>query len=171
MSDTPLFDATLSDLLLRARRDAEHAQGRSLRAERIAAQRAEQAEQAARWRVAAVKRLAAQRLAAAEQQAAERVEAAERRADLVEREARVRRVLEADGAEDRVRTSLALAAPPLPDLRATPTDDHPDAGHERAEDPEEPDRPVPPVPSVVELLRPSPGVNRFLDALLAPPES
>lgn len=111
--DTPLYDATLSDVLQRARL---------------------------------------------------RVEQAERRADLAEREARVRQALVADEVEERVRTALADAAPPLPPLR-TEQD-------EPADEPlsEAGEREAPPVPSMAELLRPTPGVTRFLDSLLGAPE-
>lgn len=50
MSDTPVFDQTLSDVLLRARREVEAAQARCAEAE----QRAAQAERAARVRQALV---------------------------------------------------------------------------------------------------------------------
>ncbi|MCW2599395.1 MAG: hypothetical protein JWM02_1224 [Frankiales bacterium] len=106
MSDTPLYAATLSDLLLRARREADR-----------------------------------------------RVALAEKRADLADREARVRRALVEDTVEEQVRAALVLGAPPLPTLRAV-VDEEPT------------EREAPPVPSMEELLRPTPGVTRFLDALL-----
>jgi hypothetical protein len=110
VSDTPLYDATLSDLLQQARREADR-----------------------------------------------RVALAEERATTAEREARVRRALEAREIEERVRVALASDAPPLPALRTYPA--------------EEPlDREAPPVPSMDELLRPTPGVTRFLDSLVGGPE-
>jgi hypothetical protein len=125
---TPLYDATLSDLLLRSRLNA-----------------------------AAAEHAAAARVAEVERAAAERVAAAERRAALAEREARVRHAVVADQVEERVRAALALDAPPLPELADR-------------DDLELPERVAPPVPSMQELLRPSPGVNRFFDALLGAAE-
>lgn len=95
---------------------------------------------------------------------AERAEAradqAERRAELAERQARVRQALVADEVEERVRTGLADAAPPLPVLRTEQDEPADEPLADAAE------REAPPVPSMAELLRPSPGVTRFLDSLL-----
>jgi hypothetical protein len=65
-----------------------------------------------------------------------------------EREARVRRVLVARATEDRVRAAL---------LQDASTEGEPEAP--------DTERVAPPVPSMEELLRPSPGVVRFLDSL------
>lgn len=146
MSDTPLYDETLSDLLQRARHEAEVARARWTLAERTAAERAAQAEHDARLKVAEVERIAAQRIAEAE-----------RRAAHAQREARVRQGLVADEVEQRVRMALAEAAPPLPPLQVHPSE---------AEEPLE--REAPPIPTMDELMRPSPGITRFLDSLLGP---
>ena len=146
MSDTPLYDATLSEVLQKARREAELARARSTLAERRAAERAARAERDARLKVAEVERLAARRIAEAEQ-----------RAEHAQREARVRQGLVADEVEQRVRMALAEAAPPLPPL------------HIDLSDGEEPlEREAPPIPTMDELMRPSPGITRFLDSLLGP---
>ena len=137
MSDTPLYDATLSDLLLRARRDVERARGQ-----------AQQAQESARAEIMR-----------AQEAAARRVAEAHARADAAVRQERVRRALLAEEAEERVRQSLA-DVPPLPPLSAPA--DLP-LGTAAEEEPV-----APPVPSMQELLAPSPGVTRFLDALLGP---
>ncbi len=90
MTDTPLFDATLSDHLLRTRREAEA-------------------------RIAEVEREAAARVAAAE--------------------------LRASQAEHRQAVWAEPEEAPV-------------------------ERDAPPVPSMEELMRPMPGINRFLDSLL-----
>jgi hypothetical protein len=134
VSETPLYDQTLSDALLRARREGELARIRGAQAEQDALRK----------------------VAAAEQAAAARVAAAEARAAQAERAARVRRALITDEVEDQVRHALASDAPPLPELR-------------QAEEPE-PEPEPPPIPSMAELMRPHPGVNRFLDSLLGAPD-
>lgn len=138
MSPSPLFDQTLSDVLLHGRRDAER---------RLAA--------------------AAGRVEAADA----RARAAERRASIASREARVRVALLADAAEDRVRTALALGAPPLPVLAsaAETAVTEPPVAEPVVAEPVDADPVVPPVPTAAEVFRPNPGVARFLDAMLAPP--
>jgi hypothetical protein len=118
MTSTPLYDATLGEVLQRAR----------------------------------------ERVAQVEQDAAARVAQAEQRALNAERQARVRQALVAEEVEERVRAALALDAPPLPALQAD------------GDEPEPEEREAPPVPSMEELMRPTPGITRFLDALLGAPE-
>ena len=118
MTDTPLYDATLSDQLLRARREGELARGAL-------------AERAAAQQVAAIGRLADERVAKAEQRAAE-----------------------AERLAQQVRTTLAFSAPPLPVLRVEDPDEEPL------------EREAPAVPTMEELMRPMPGITRFLDSLL-----
>lgn len=131
MSDTPLYDATLSDLLRDARRSVELAELRV----RAAEERARQAQH----------------------EAARVVAEAHARADRAVREERFRRTLLVEEAEERVRRELA-DVPALPSLR------------EPVEAAEAPEAETPPVPSMIDLLQPSPGVTRFLDALLGPSE-
>ena len=126
MTDTPLFDQTLSDLLLVAR---QQAQKEVFRHQHIAARQ---------------------------------VAEAHARADRLVREERLRRLFLAEEAEERVRASL-VAVPPLPPL----------VGRVASADgpAEEVERDAPPVPPMAELMRPTPGVTRFLDALLGPSDT
>lgn len=132
LTDTPLYGATLSDLLQRARDEAE---------------------------------LVRARCALAERAAGERIAEAECRAEVAERAAQAGRALLAEQVEERVRAALALDAPPLPVL----ADDVEEPGH-FLDGFELPERVAPPVPSMAELLQSSPGVGRFLDAMLGAPE-
>jgi hypothetical protein len=125
VSDTPLYDATLSDHLTRTRNEAQ-----ALVAE------------AQTW-------------------ALRQAEAAHQRADAAEREFALRTAQLAQQIEERVRATLVETAPPLRPLRV-------DLDEEPALEPTELD--APPIPSMEDLLRPSPGVTRFLDALLGAPE-
>ena len=136
MSESPLYDATLSDLLARAREGVVRAEQRAAEAQRQA--------QADVFR--------------AQHAAARQVAEAHARADAAVREERVRRAFLAQEVEERVRRSL-VDVPPLPPLSGP--------APAVAEDPVE----VPPVPSMDELLAPSPGVSRFLDALLGPSDA
>ena len=121
MTDTPLYEATLADLLARARRDVEAAR---------------HAQEQARAEVSRAQHAAARQVAEAHA-----------RADAAVRAERAR----AEQAEEAVRQALAdvPALPPLTGLDEEPGD-------------------APPVPSLAELLAPSPGVDRFFDALLGP---
>ena len=121
MTDTPLYEATLADLLARARRDVERA------------------DLAARQAQAEVLRV--------QHAAARQVAEAHARADAAVRAERVR-------VEEEVRRAL-VDVPALPPLSGV------DEEHVEA----------PPVPPMSELLGPSPGVSRFLDALLGPSDS
>jgi len=121
MTDTPLYDVTLGDLLARARRDVQRA------------------DEAARQAQEEVRRV--------QHQAARQVAEAHARADAAVRLERVR-------VEEEVRRSL-VDVPALPVLRGF-DDDEVEA---------------PPVPPMSDLLGPSPGVTRFLDALLGSSES
>jgi len=125
-SGTPLYEQTLSDLLLVARQQAQKEVFRHQHA------------------------------------AARQVAEAHARADRLVREERLRRVFLAEEVEERVRASLA-AAPPLPPL----------VGRLASVDApvEEVEREAPPVPPLAELMRPTPGVTRFLDALLGPSDA
>lgn len=140
MSDSPLFDETLSDLLAQARRGVERAEARAAEA------RAKARDQVVR----------------SQHQAALAVAEAHARADLAVREERVRRTLIAQEVEAQVRQSLA-DVPPLPELagRVATAD-----GQTEEVEPE-----APPVPAMSELMRPSAGVTRFLDALLGPSQA
>jgi hypothetical protein len=124
VSDTPLYDATLSDQLLRARTEAQA------------------------------------RVAEAQTWAHRQAQAAQQRADQVERDYLEKRAQLTREIEERVRATLVETAPPLPALRV-------DVEDEPAPEPTEQD--APPIPSMADLLRPSPGVTRFLDALLGAP--
>jgi ribonuclease Y len=169
VTDTLLYQATLSDVLHKARRDAERAQAAAALVGRRAAERAAELEQQARTTLlaaerrsseadrvlAAAQRTAAQRVAEAQHVAARRLAEAERSAALLERQERVRRALIVEEVEDRVRAELALDAPPLVALPSSPASEADDVT-------------APPVPSMADLLRPSPGVTRFLDTLLGP---
>lgn len=141
MTDTtPLYEQTLSDLLLQARRGVQRAEARAERARR------EAHEQVMR----------------SQHQAALAVAQAHARADRAIREERVRRALLADQIEAEVRHAL-VDVPPLPPLVGrVATPDGP---------PVEVEQEAPPVPSMAELMRPTPGVTRFLDALLGPPQA
>jgi hypothetical protein len=155
----PLYDQTLSDLLLSARRGAERAEARAALAARRAAEREDEVRQQAALEIARVHRLAVARAAEVERKAALHVDAVRRQADHDARQERVRRAIVAELAEERVRHALA-DVPPLPAL----------AGRTVAVDGpvEEVEPEAPPVPSMAELLKPSPGVTRFLDTLLGP---
>ena len=97
------------------------------------------------------------RVAEVERRADERVALAEERAVNVEREAQARQAHVEREVEEQVRAALALSAPPLQALRV-----------DLDEEPFE--REAPPVPSMAELLRPTPGVTRFLDSLYGEPD-
>ena len=99
MTDTPLYDATLADVLARARREADLARSRWELAERRADERAEQAERDARLRIAQVEREAAAQVARAQ-------------AYVAAETARLAR-------QDRVRE--ALAEQPVDEPTETPT--------------------------------------------------
>jgi hypothetical protein len=171
VTDTPLFQATLSDVLLRARQDAARAQSRAVLAARRSAERAAEVEQQARVAtiaadrraaeatrlIAAAEQVAAQKVAQAQVVADNRIAEAERRAALLERQERVRRALIVEEVEERVRHELAHHAPPLPTLSPAPAAPADEQGIE-----------VPSVPSVAEVFRTNPGVARFLDSLVGP---
>jgi hypothetical protein len=148
VTDSPLFEQTLSDLLLGARNGVARAEARAALSARRAAEQADEARQQARVEVAR-----------AQHQAARTVAEAHARADHAVRQERLRRALLIEEAEERVRQAL-VAVPPLPALtgRLAQVD-----GPLEEEEPE-----APPVPSMAELLKPSPGVTRFLDSLLGP---
>lgn len=148
MTDTPLFDATLSDLLLGARRGVERAEAQAALAARRAAEQAAEARQQARIEVMRAQHIAARTVAEAHA-----------RADRAVRQERVRRAFLGEEAEERVRLAL-VDVPPLPEL----------AGRTISLDGplEEAEPEAPPVPSMADLLKPSPGVTRFLDTLLGP---
>jgi hypothetical protein len=93
VSDSPLFDETLSDLLASARKGVERAEARAADA------RAQARDQVVR----------------SQHQAARAVAEAHARADLAVREERVRRAFLAQEVEAQVRQSLA-DVPPLPPL-------------------------------------------------------
>ena len=97
MSDTPLFEATLSDVLARVRREAEARVAPTTDAVREAQLQAVRAEQRAQA-------LEAQLRAAAVE------------VDRLRRESQVRAAIVRDQVEDAVRAELASAAPPLIDL-------------------------------------------------------
>lgn len=97
MSDTPLFDATLSDVLARVRREADARVAPTAEAVRTAQLQAVQAELELR--------------------------AVRAELDRLRREAEVRAALVRDEVEDAVRAELASAAPPLSDLQ--PEEDEP----------------------------------------------
>jgi hypothetical protein len=125
VSDTPLYDATLSDLLLRARTEAQ------------------------------------ERVAEAQTWAHRQAEAAQKRADEVERDYHLKRAQLTQEIEERVRAALVETAPPLPALRLDLDEEF---------EPERTEQDAPPIPSMEELLRPTPGITRFLDSLLGAPE-
>ena len=128
MTDTPLYDATLSDLLLRARTEAQ------------------------------------ERIAEAQTWAHRQAEAAQQRADEVARDYHLKRAQLTQEIEERVRATLVETAPPLRPLRVELDAAEPEVELERTE------QDAPPIPSMAELLRPSPGITRFLDSLLGSPE-
>ncbi len=111
---------------------------------------------------------AQQRAAEAERRAADVVAKVQAQLAQAERVAKVRQALLADQVADKVEeqvlTRLALGPPSLPELE--------DGMTEQLSEPypTELEREAPPVPSMAELLLPSPGVTRFLDALLGPTE-
>lgn len=113
--------------------------------------RAEQAREDARNKVVETQHIAARQIAEAHA-----------RADRAVREERVRRTFLAQEIEAEVRQAL-VSVPPLPKLAGrVATADGP------VED-VEPE--APPVPPMSELMRPTPGVTRFLDALLGPSDT
>lgn len=130
MSNTPLYDATLSDQLLRARVEAQA------------------------------------KVAEAQSWAHRQAEAAQKRADQVEREYHLKRALLTQEIEERVRATLVETAPPLPALRVELDEE----SHDEQAQPERTEQDAPPIPTMEELLRPTPGVTRFLDSLLGAPE-
>lgn len=108
MSDTPLFDATLSDVLARARREADA-----------------------------------------------RVAEAEAETDRLRRQSQVRAAIVRDQVEDAVRAELALAAPPLIDLRSVALEE------------DEPST-APPIPAFHELRTSGARLDAFFDSLIGP---
>ena len=159
MTSEPLYEQTLSDLLLSARRGAERAEARAALAARRAVERESEVRQQAAIEISRAQRLAVVRAAEAERKAMLQVEELRRQAEHEARQERIRRAIVAELAEERVRNALA-DVPPLPPL----------AGRTIAVDGpvEEIEPEAPPVPSMAELLKPSPGVTRFLDTLLGP---
>ncbi len=87
VSDTPLYDATLSDVLARAQREADARAAEAVRHAQLQAMQAEQELTMIRAEV-----------------------------DRLRREAQVRAAFVRDEVEDAVRAELATAAPPLLDL-------------------------------------------------------
>lgn len=138
-TDTPLYAATLSDMLASARDRADRFERRAAEAERRAAEVVAKVQA----QLARAERLAEVRQALVSDQLTGQV---------------------AEQVAEQVRTRLALNPPPLPELEDRTTDQFSEPH------PGELEREAPPVPSVAELLLPSPGVTRFLDALLGPTE-
>lgn len=130
MTDTPLYDATLSDQLLRARLEAQA-----------------QVSEARSW---ALKQAASAQL----------------RADEAKRDYDLKRAELTAQIEERSRATLVHVAPPQPE-QCLDLAVEPGAGHEA---PERTELDAPPIPSMAELLLPTPGITRFLDALLGAPE-
>jgi hypothetical protein len=160
VTDAPLFEQTLSDLLLGARKGVQRAEARAALAARRAAEQADEVRQQARVEVIRAERRAAESVLRAQQDASAQVAEARRDAEQLVRQERIRRALLAEQVEEQVRSTL-VAVPPLPPL--TGRVGEPVDGPEEEIEPE-----APPVPSMAELLKPSPGVTRFLDALLGP---
>jgi hypothetical protein len=160
VKDAPLFEQTLSDLLLGARKGVQRAEARAALAARRAAEQADEVRQQAHVEVVRAERSATERVLRAQRDAAAQVAEARREAEQQVREERVRRALLAEQVEEQVRSAL-VAVPPLPPL--TGRVGEPVDGPQDEFEPE-----APPVPSMAELLKPSPGVTRFLDTLLGP---
>ncbi len=148
VSETPLYDATVSATL-----------------ERLRAEAAEQATRHAQAQISAARQQAAQARAAAEQ-ARHEIDALQAELVRVRREVDVRAALREAEVEEDVRSGLVHAPAPLVDLRAEEA--VADTGPQVADEVDDEGPVAPPVPSLAELRTPSHRVDAFFDALLGP---
>lgn len=165
VSETPLYDATLSATLARLRIEAGAQASTELQGQVAAAR-----EQAVQAREVA-ERADADRRRALETAALARQEAEQAQAELarIRREAEVRAALRETEVEELVRSGLVHAAAPLVELTPAETRPvRPDPDADDADDADDGGPVAPPVPSFADLRTPAHRVDAFFDALLGP---